>query len=154
MPYHPWTAPEVARAAAHRAAGLTVPQVAAALAADGYPPRTPAAVHHALTRAAPKRAWISRQEARTARQMWREGYTSTDIAGALQRPVATIRGWLRRHVPARDSRRWSAAESRMARRLRAEGHGYTAIAAALAAAGYRRSPGAVRVRLVYRPQES
>ena len=87
-------------------------------------------------------------------QMWREGYTSTDIAGARQRPVATIRGWLRRHVPARDSRRWSAAESRLARTLRAQGHGYTAIAEALAAAGYRRSPGAVRVRLVYRPKES
>lgn len=153
MPYHPWTAAEVARAAEHRAAGLTVPQVAAALAADGYPPRTPAAVRHTLTRAAPKRAWISRQEARTARQMWREGSSSLDIAGALQRPLASIRGWLRRHVPARDSRRWSAAESRMARTLRAQGHGFAEIAAALAAAGYRRSPGAVRVRLVYR-QES
>ena len=154
MPYHPWTAAEVARAAAHRAAGLTVPQVAAALAADGYPERTQDAVRHALHAHARTRARFSRQEARTARRMWREGSSSLDIAGTLQRPLASIRGWLRRHVPARDSRQWSAAESRMARGLRAQGHGYTAIADALAAAGYRRSPGAVRVRLTYRAQES
>lgn len=153
MACHPWTAAEVARAAEHRAAGLTVPQVAAALAADGYPPRTQDAVRHALHAHARTRTRFSRQEARTARRMWREGSSSLDIAGALQRPIASIRGWLRRHVPARDSRRWSAAESRMALTLRSEGHGYTEIAAALAAAGYRRSPGAVRVRLVYR-QES
>lgn len=154
MTYRPWTNPEVARAAAHRAAGLTVPQVAAALASEGYPARTHDAIRHALHRVARTRVRFSPQEARTALQMWREGSSSLDIAGALQRPVASIRGWLRRHVPARDSRRWSAAESRLARTLRAQGHGYTAIADALAAAGYRRSPGAVRVRLVYRAQES
>ena len=152
MPYHPWTAAEVARAVSHRAAGLTAAQVRDALASDGYPTRTLPAVRHALHAAAPTRTNFTRLEARTARQMWREGSSSTAIAAALQRPAASVRGWLRCHAPLRSERWWSATESRMAADLRAIGHGYPAISAALAASGYKRTPGAVRVRLVYRSE--